>query len=121
MFVLAQSHIFKKAITLLWDSFLEVKCMVEIEVRKSETPMQSGSSTSLDVNEIIGKVRDFVSSVRQMSPSGEPMQVSVEAFNVSVGKENGQYDFTLKLSLVFKPKAASDVSVVAASPATDVA
>jgi len=87
--------------------FLEVKCVVEIEVRKSETGTEKASSTNLDVNEIIGKVRDFVGSIREMSPSGQPMSVSVEGFNVSVGKANGEYEFSLKLSLVFKPKAAA--------------
>ena len=87
--------------------------MVEIEVRKSEAGTEKTSSTNLDVNEIIGKVRNFVSSIREMSPNGEPMQVSVEAFNVSVGKENGEYDFTLKLSLVFKPKEPAAPAVTA--------
>ena len=87
--------------------------MVEIEVRKSEAGTEKSSSTNLDVNEIIGKVRDFVSSIREMSPDGQPMQVSVEGFNVSIGKEHGEYDFTLKLSLVFKPKEPTAPEVTA--------
>ena len=81
--------------------------MVEIEVRKSESSTQPAESTNLDVNEIIGKVRTFVDSIKEMSAGGEPMTVSVEGFNVSLGKEHGEYEFAMKLNLVFKPKAAA--------------
>ena len=57
----------------------------------------SKSSTSLDINEIIGKVRTFVDSIREMSPDGEPMKVSVEGFNVSLGKDHGEYELALKV------------------------
>ena len=80
--------------------------MVEIEVRKAETATQPAESTNLDVNEIIGKVRTFVDSIKEMSANGEPRTVSVEAFNVLLGKEPGEYEFAMKLSIVFKPKAA---------------
>ncbi len=79
--------------------------MVEIEVRKSEPGTEKVESTNLNVNEIISRVRGFVDSVRNMSIGGEPMSVSVEGFNFSVGKTGGEYDLTLKLNLVFKPKA----------------
>ena len=80
--------------------------VVEIEVRKSEAGTRT-ESTNLDVNEIVGKIRTFVDSIRDMSANGEPMKVSVEGFNVSVGKDHDEYEFALKLSLVFKPKAAA--------------
>ena len=78
--------------------------MVEIEVRKSEAGTEKVSSSILDVNAIIGRVRDFVGSVRELSAGGQPMDVSVEGFNFSVGKAGGEYDLTLKLNLAFKPK-----------------
>ncbi len=83
--------------------------MVEIEVRKSEPGTDKTEITNLDVNEIIGKVRGFVDSVRNMSSGagGEPMSVSVEGFNFSVGKADGAYDLTLKLNLAFRPKSES--------------
>lgn len=81
--------------------------MVEIEVRKAEPGTTKTESTNLDVNEIIGKVRTFVDSIREMSTGGEPMTVNVEGFNVSLGKDHGEYEFALKLNLVFKPKAAA--------------
>ncbi len=81
--------------------------MVEIEVRKSEAGTDKVESTNLDVNEIIGKVRSFVDSIREMGNEGEPMAVSVEGFNVSLGKAGGEYEFALKLNLSFKPKAAA--------------
>ncbi len=79
--------------------------MVEIEVHKSEADQTE--KTNLDVNEIISKVRGFVDSVRQMPPNGEPMSISVDKFNFSVGKVDDTYDLTVKLNLTFKPKAAS--------------
>lgn len=84
--------------------------MVEIEVRKSEAGTEKVSSTNLDVNAIIGRVRDFVGSVRAMSTGVQPMDVSVEGFNFSVGKANGEYDLTLKLNLVFKPKVPTSIA-----------
>ena len=78
--------------------------MVEIEVRKSEAVGEKATSTNLDVSEIIGKVRTFVDSIREMLAGGEPMAVSVEGFNFSVAKDQGEYDLTLKVNLAFKPK-----------------
>lgn len=79
--------------------------MVEIEVRKSETPTEKAESANLDVNEIIGKVRMFIDNIKEMRSSGEPMAVSVEGFNFAVDKMEGEYDLTLKLNLAFKPKS----------------
>lgn len=82
--------------------------MVEIEVHKAQPGSTTGTeNTSLDVNEIIGKVRSFVDSIREMSSEGEPMKVSLEGFNVTVGKDHDEYEFALKLSLVLKPKSAA--------------
>jgi hypothetical protein len=78
--------------------------LVEIEVRKSEAKTGSTETTNLDVNEIINKMRSFVDNVRRMGSSGEAMAVSVESFNFSVSKEAGEYDLTIKLSLIIKPK-----------------
>jgi hypothetical protein len=78
--------------------------MVEIEVRKSEAVGEKATITNLDVSEIIGKVRAFVDNIREMSAGGEPMTVSVEGFNFSLAKEQGEYDLTLKVNLLFKPK-----------------
>ena len=84
--------------------------MVEIEVRKSEAGTEKASSTNLDVNAIIGKVRDFVGTVREMSAGGEPMAVSVECFNFSVDKAAGGYDLGLKLNLAVKPKEPKSIA-----------
>ncbi len=81
--------------------------MVEIEVRKSVPTTQTTETTTIDVNEIIGKVRSFVDSVRSMQGTGEQMAVNVERFNFTVSKENGEYDLTLKLNLSVKPKQAA--------------
>jgi hypothetical protein len=104
--VLVQSHTFKAVNCLLcFGCFGGELWMVEIEVHKSDAAGAKASETaSLDVNAIIGKVKEFVDSVRDMGAGEENMTVNVEDFNVSVGKEKGEYDFNLKLNLVVKPK-----------------
>jgi hypothetical protein len=84
--------------------------LVEIEVHKSEACGEKASTTSLDVNELVGKIRDFVGNIKEMSPGGEPMAVSVEAFNVSVGKLHEEYTLGVQLSLVLKPKAPAPIA-----------
>ena len=61
----------------------------------------------LDVSEIIGRVRGFVDSVREISAGGEAMVVSVVGFNFSVGKAAGAVDLCLNLVLAVKPKEAA--------------
>ena len=81
--------------------------MAEVEVRKTEPETGNVTTTSLDVNEIIGKIRDFVGNIKDMSSgAGEPMAVSVEGFNFAVGKADGEWDLTVKLNLAFKPMTA---------------
>jgi hypothetical protein len=96
------------ALECLPMAFLEVNVVVEIEVRKTEPGTAQTDTTNLDVNEIIGKVRNFVDSMRNISSSGEPMAVSVDGFNFSVGKVGDEYDLTVKLNLTFKPKSSAD-------------
>ncbi len=81
-----------------------MKQVVEIDVHKSDSETGETTNTNLDINEIIGKVRNFVDGIRDMSSGNEPMSVSVEGFNIAVSKEHGEYEFALKLNLVFKPK-----------------
>jgi hypothetical protein len=83
---------------------LEVKLVVEIDVHKIEPGSGQTTSTNLDINEIVGKIREFVGSIHDMSSGAEPMSVSVEGFNVAVSKDKGEYEFALKLNLVFRPK-----------------
>jgi hypothetical protein len=75
-----------------------------VEVRKSGAEPVKIASASLDVNEIIGKVRVFVDNIKERSLDGEPMAVSVEGFNFSVGKAEGKYDLSLSVSMALKPK-----------------
>ena len=78
--------------------------MVEIEVRKSEPETATEKTTTLDIGDIINKVRDLVSSARQMSPDGKPVSVKLESFNFTFGKENGEYDLNLTTRLTIAPK-----------------
>ncbi len=91
-------------------ALLEVKWLVEIDVHRTEPSTGQTSSTSLDINEIIGKIRDFVGSIKDMSSGTEPMSVSVEGFNVAVSKDKGEYEFALKLNLVLRPKSMAATS-----------
>lgn len=84
--------------------------MVEIDVTKTEPGKTETTSTSLDINEIIGRIREFVGSIRDMSSGGEPMAVSVDGFNVAVSKDKGEYEFALKLNLVLRPKSMAAAS-----------
>ncbi len=84
--------------------------MVEIDVHKTEPITGETSTTSLDINEIIGRVREFVGSIKDMSSGAEPMSVSVEGFNVAVSKDKGEYEFALRLNLTLRPKSATAAS-----------
>jgi hypothetical protein len=86
--------------------FLEVIRLVEVEVRKSEPGIEKTTATTLDVNEIISKVREFIDNIKEMSAGGQPMAVNVDAFNFSVGKEKGEYDLALRINLTLTPKEA---------------
>jgi hypothetical protein len=103
-----QSHTFKLPLPPLpiWLS-LEVKLqMVEVEIHKHPPTTSETENTTLDINEIVGKVRSFVDSIRTMQSDGQPLKVSLEGFNVAVGKDHDEYEFALKLNLVFKPQAS---------------
>ena len=88
--------------------------MVEVEVRKSNAGSENTTTTTLDVNEIVSRVRDFVDSIKEMKMGGQRMAVSVEGFNFSVGKEGKQYDLSLNVNLSFKPKASESETEVEA-------
>jgi len=83
---------------------MEVKQMVEIEVRKTDPETQIANVTNVNINEIVGQISGFVDGIRQMSSNAEPMSVNVERFNVSVGKVHGEYEVAVKLNLLLKPK-----------------
>jgi hypothetical protein len=79
--------------------------LVEVEIHKHPPTTSETENTTLDINEIVGKVRSFVDSIRTMQSDGQPLKVSLEGFNVAVGKDHDEYEFALKLNLVFKPQA----------------
>jgi hypothetical protein len=79
--------------------------MVEIEVHKSELATVKTQTATLDLNELVDKVRDFVDKVKEMNVGGEPMAVSVDGFNFSVGKAGDKYDLKISVNLGLKPKA----------------
>jgi hypothetical protein len=78
--------------------------VVEIEVPESTPDTEQTNTIVFDVNEIIGKVRNFVDQVRSISNSGENTAVSVDGFNFSVGKIGKEYNLTLKLNLTLSVK-----------------
>jgi hypothetical protein len=76
--------------------------VVEMQTRQSEPETENASTTKIDITEIIGKVRDFVDNVREIS--GKPMDVSVGSFNFSVGKMNGEFNLSFNTKIAIKPK-----------------
>lgn len=79
-------------------------------MRKAGAEPVKVASASLDVNEIVGKIKDFVDSIREMSLGEEPMAVSVEGFNFSVGRAAGKYDLSFNVTLAFKPTKSKTVA-----------
>lgn len=78
--------------------------MVEIGVRREE-PTGKTETAEIDINEIVGKVRGFIDTIKSMQENGKPMKVTVEGFNIALAKEHGEYEFTLKLNITLKPKS----------------
>jgi hypothetical protein len=76
--------------------------VVEMHTRQSEPETEKLSTTNIDVTEIIDKVRDFVDNIREIS--GKPMNVSVDSFNFSVGKMNGELNLSFNTRIAIKPK-----------------
>ena len=79
--------------------------LVEVEVHKSELVTEKTQTATLDLKELVDKVRDFVDKIKEMNVGGEPMAVSVDGFNFSVGKAGGKYDLKVSVNLGLKPKA----------------
>jgi hypothetical protein len=77
----------------------------ELEMPKNDA-VDEKNFVNLDVNEIIGKVRDFVDNIKQINHAGQKMTVNIDGFNFSFGKADGQYDLDLKVNFVIKPKAS---------------
>jgi hypothetical protein len=73
-----------------------------MHTRQSEPETEKLSTTNIDVTEIIDKVRDFVDNIREIS--GKPMNVSVDSFNFSVGKMNGELNLSFNTRIAIKPK-----------------
>jgi hypothetical protein len=75
-----------------------------------ESIKTENTQVNLDVNEIIGKVYDFISNVKGMSHNGEPTTVYVEGFNFSFSKTKEEYELDVKINLTIKPKQPKTTS-----------
>jgi len=89
--------------------FLEVKLLVEIEVRKAEEG--EAKKTELDVYEIINKIGDFAARIKELSGDGKPMSIRLDGFNFSIDRTTDTYDVTVKLNLTVKPKTESHTTI----------
>ena len=78
--------------------------MVEIEVRKNEDEKQENTQTTIDINDIINKISEVTSKIKELSGDGKPMAVRLDGFNFSVARAPDMYDLTVKLNLTVKPK-----------------
>ncbi len=76
--------------------------MVETQIRQSKPEKEKVSTKNIDVTEIINKVRRLVDNIREVS--GKPMNVSVDSFNFSVSKKNGELNLSLNTKIAIKPK-----------------
>jgi hypothetical protein len=83
--------------------------LVEIEVRKAEEG--EVKKTDLDVNEIINKIGDFASRLKELSGNGKPMAVRLDGFNFSISRTPDMYDVTVKLNLTVKPKTEPQATI----------
>jgi hypothetical protein len=83
---------------------------VEFEVHSGDGEKEKVANVSVDVNDLVDRVRDFVESIRETSLGGNKVAVNVEGFNFSVGKNGGKYDLKVNVSLSFTPKEAKPLS-----------
>lgn|GEM_PF-6330613 len=68
--------------------------MGETEIRTPEPKPDAASAANSDAVEIIGKVKDFVSNVKDMA--GKPMDVKAGNFKVTVSRTaEGQYSLSV--------------------------
>jgi len=80
---------------------LEVKSAVEIEAHVSEPEVKT--ETSIDVTEIVDKVRALVKNVKDMA--GKPMDVKVDNFNFNFSKlAGGEYELAINTKILIKQK-----------------
>jgi hypothetical protein len=87
--------------------------VVEVEVRKAEEGKVK--TTKLDINDIINRVTEFASRMKELSGDGKPMAVRLDGFNFSVERIPNMYDLTVKLNLTVKPKKGHEAVIVPAS------
>ena len=75
--------------------------MVETQTSQSK-PETEKTPTNIDVIKIINRVRGFIYNIRENS--GKSMDVSVDSFNFSVSKMNGELNLSLNTKIAIKPK-----------------
>jgi hypothetical protein len=91
--------------------------VVEIEVRKADEENEKGTRTTLDINEIINKISEVTSKIKELSGDGKPMSVRLDGFNFSIARAPNMYDLTMKLNLTVKPKTPPTKVEVTVKPA----
>jgi len=83
--------------------------VVEIDVHKVDEG--ECKKTDLDVNEIINKIGDFASRIKEISGDGKAMGVRLDGFNFSIERTPDMYDVTVKLNLTVKPKPEPQATI----------
>ena len=53
--------------------------LVEMEIRQSNPETEKATTTKIDINEIIGKVKDFVDSIKRCLQTANPWQLTLIA------------------------------------------
>jgi hypothetical protein len=86
--------------------------MVEIETRKNEEGQVKSATATLDINEIINRIGEFASRIRELSSEGKEMTVRFDGFNFSINRTPEMYDLAVKVNLTIKPKKAVSPTIM---------
>ena len=81
--------------------------MVKIEVGKSQPLKVNVSETTIDINQIMNKVKEKAANVSSPTLFGQPIDMKLDGFNFSVGKSNRNYKLGVVLELGIKRKPST--------------
>jgi hypothetical protein len=73
--------------------------MVKVEMSGSDPGKVKVSGTSIDINQVISKVRELAEKVKQPSIGGQAFAISVDGFSFSIGKAKKTYKTRLSLDV----------------------
>lgn len=75
-----------------------------MEIRQSKPESETVTTTNIDINQIISRIREFIYSIKGMSGDGKPITIRVDSLNFAVDKDKGEYTVTFRSKLAIAPK-----------------